>query len=168
MSREKNFLMPLANSYFPGDGKKVVEVAIGGGRKNEIREEIKLIDGFPKNLVETTTNVVTFLEVALDRMITPYDGAAIYGLNLENERAISGLGDEIKTDSINNLVVITESRMIGRFNRGEKTLMIDYRSGQEGPEVVSFSGDGRNKLVAEEMITRVSEIDNSEAAVIRV
>ena len=167
MSEKTSFVEPLARRYFPNSSSEAVTKAVSeGGRTMQIKEEIRAVSGFPENLVEPTANLVGFLEIATDRTIKPYDGGAIGWLDMTSGEAIKKLGESVRRGG--NVAVITPDRMVGRFNFGEETVVVDYKSGQEKPEVVSCNGAGRNGEASEQMIKRISEIDNPQVSVVEV
>lgn len=167
MPEKTPFIDPLALRYFPNSSSEAVSKAVvEGGRVSQIKDEVRLISGFPENLVEPTANLVGFLEIATNKTIRPYDGGAISWLNMTSEDAIRSLGVSVRGDG--NVAVITPDRMVGKFHFGDETVVVDYKSGQEKPEVVSCNGSGRNTEASDQMIKRISGIDNPQVAIVEI
>lgn len=165
---EKNnlFFHPIARRYFPESESAAIDDTIrqNSSRKNVIIKEISYLPDFPENLKEVTANVVSFLEIALDRTIKPFDGGAISVLNWHSSNTIRSIGSDIR-DSNCAFVAITEDRMIGRFVFNDETLIVDYQSNQVKPDVISHN---QKHPADKEMLTRMSTIDNSQIVTIRI
>ena len=167
MAEKMSFIDPLAVRYFPDSSSEAVAKAVSeGGRTTQIKEEIKAVSGFPENLVEPTANLVGFLEIATDKTIRPYDGGAIGWLDMTSGEAIKNLGESVRRGG--NIAIITPDRMVGRFIFGEETIIVDYKNDQEKPEVISCNGNGRNSEASEQMIKRISEINDPQVSVVEV
>lgn len=156
----------LAKEYFPASSPEDISNALflQNDRKEGIIQDLRAIPNFPSDLIGPTSGVINFLELALDRSIHPYDGAAISVINTSSPDAMMNLGQHFRGDS-QITIVVGQNRVVGRFMGEKESFVIDYQDGQEEPELIYHNDEQSAK---DEAITKISEIDDPMVVLIKL
>jgi len=158
------FVASLAQNYFPKSNMVDISQALfqRNDRKEGIIQDLRSIPDFPPELVGPTAGIVNFLELALDKTIHPYDGAAISAISTESVEAMTRLGEDVRSNTP-IVIVIGKDRVVGRFLGEKESFVIDYSSHSEEPEIIYHLD---NSVANSEALTNISRIDDSKIVLI--